>query len=196
MLSRMVQQMSSPRFGSEVAASLVLFICDGVLMSAMFRCKAMFQLRFGRDVSGVGMVHHVSVRQCLCIPLCRCNKRGAVGFCDDPRRLNVAITRPRRGLAVVCSPSTLQRGSDDWAAFFAWAETQAVAMQPHQLPPVPWSMDPFAARKTSGFGADQQQLRQSRTQQPTGLKTHQLAHEQGLLRGKSTGQRQCKVISF
>lgn len=54
----------------------------------------------------------------------RCNPRGTIGFVADPRRLNVAITRPRRGLVVVGSPRTLVAKSQEWQEFFEWAEEQ------------------------------------------------------------------------
>jgi hypothetical protein len=68
---------------------------------------------------------------------------------SDPRRLNVAITRPRRGLVVVCSPDTLSRGSSDWAAFVDCCEEKGWIAGPQQLPTAPWQqegVDPFAAR--------------------------------------------------
>ncbi|KAJ9527312.1 hypothetical protein QJQ45_025540, partial [Haematococcus lacustris] len=54
----------------------------------------------------------------------RCNRASRVGFVADPRRLNVAITRPRRGLVVVGCSHTLAAGSDDWAAFVRHCEEQ------------------------------------------------------------------------
>ena len=41
----------------------------------------------------------------------RSNKDGSIGFVADLRRLNVAITRPRRGLVIVSNPATLKAGS-------------------------------------------------------------------------------------
>lgn len=43
----------------------------------------------------------------------RNNEKKALGFVQDPRRLNVAITRPRRALVVLGAPNMLRR-DDNW----------------------------------------------------------------------------------
>ena len=48
--------------------------------------------------------------EAVIVSLVRSNRRRAVGFLADARRLNVAMTRARRHLALVCDPSTV--GSD------------------------------------------------------------------------------------
>lgn len=53
----------------------------------------------------------------------RCNPEGRVGFLADERRLNVAITRPRRGLVVVGHQATLAH-DPNWAAWMAWVAAQ------------------------------------------------------------------------
>jgi AAA domain len=78
----------------------------------------------------------------------RCNSAGRIGFLADRRRLNVALTRPRRGLVVVCSPETLAAGSLDWRAFVDEAMRHGVLVGPEALPVAPWqaagiSFDPF-----------------------------------------------------
>lgn len=57
----------------------------------------------------------------------RCNPRGRVGFLADARRLNVALTRARRGLVVVGDAATL--GHDPvWRAWLAWARREGVVV--------------------------------------------------------------------
>ena len=51
----------------------------------------------------------------------RSNARGEIGFLSDRRRLNVAITRARRGLVMVGHPQTPRRDGT-WRAWLDWAE--------------------------------------------------------------------------
>jgi hypothetical protein len=88
--------------------------------------------------------------------VCRCNQQGRIGFVSDRRRLNVAITRPRRGLVVVCSPETLEKGSDDWAAFMSWCRERQWFASPRIVPAAPWQLqglDPFAAGQGDGVSS-------------------------------------------
>jgi len=51
----------------------------------------------------------------------RCNSRRNLGFLSDARRMNVAITRARRGLVVIGSESTLET-SPHWKAWLNWVK--------------------------------------------------------------------------
>lgn len=57
----------------------------------------------------------------------RCNPEGNLGFVSDKRRLNVAITRPRRGLIIVGSPIMLQR-DPTWKQWLTWVHCQGAVV--------------------------------------------------------------------
>jgi regulator of nonsense transcripts 1 len=58
----------------------------------------------------------------------RSNASRRVGFLSDARRLNVAITRAKRGLIVVGDARTLL-ADGVWAAWLRWAVQQGVAAE-------------------------------------------------------------------
>jgi regulator of nonsense transcripts 1 len=58
----------------------------------------------------------------------RSNPSRRVGFLSDARRLNVAITRAKRGLVVVGDARTL-RADGVWAAWLEWAAQQGVIVE-------------------------------------------------------------------
>lgn len=57
----------------------------------------------------------------------RSNNKGKVGFLGDWRRLNVAITRAKRGLIVLGDPRTL-RYDPHWGAYLKWAQKHGCVM--------------------------------------------------------------------
>lgn len=50
------------------------------------------------------------------ISLVRSNEEGNIGFCSEPTRINVSITRAKRGLIIVGSASTFLKTFNYWGA--------------------------------------------------------------------------------
>jgi len=63
----------------------------------------------------------------------RCNVNGQVGFLKDWRRLNVAITRAKRGLVIIGHAPTLAAGDKYWAALVAHAQAQGCMLHSADL---------------------------------------------------------------
>ncbi|CAN0516328.1 unnamed protein product, partial [Ectocarpus sp. 8 AP-2014] len=88
----------------------------------------------GRKRGGGGLPEIASVdgyqgreKEVIILSAVRSNRGGRVGFLADWRRLNVAITRARRGVVVVGDPDTLKRDRH-WRAFLQWCERRGAAM--------------------------------------------------------------------
>ncbi len=83
----------------------------------------------------------------------RAGRGGSLGFVSDARRLNVMLTRARRGLIVVGEPRTLVR-SRHWADWLQWVEmTGSVCAPPGwRMPPRP--PDRHARREESSGSED------------------------------------------
>ena len=76
------------------------------------------EVRIGTVDSFQGQEEDVVILSCV-----RGSKKGGIGFVDDPRRMNVAITRPRQALWICGNATTLSRSSEDWAALVDWCKS-------------------------------------------------------------------------
>lgn len=66
-----------------------------------------------------GLVVACREKDLILMSAVRSNRHGKVGFLGDWRRLNVAITRAKRGIIVFGDPRTLQHDRH-WAAYLRW----------------------------------------------------------------------------
>jgi predicted DNA helicase len=68
-------------------------------------------------------------KEVVFVSLVRSNDRGAIGFLNEPRRFNVALTRARRKAVVVGDASTVAAG-DVFDAFIQYAEQEGGVVRP------------------------------------------------------------------
>tara|TARA_B100000902_G_C27253627_1_gene886644 strand:- start:1089 stop:1478 length:390 start_codon:yes stop_codon:yes gene_type:complete len=64
-------------------------------------------------------------KEVIILSTVRSNPEGEIGFLDDSRRLNVAITRAKRGLIVIGDQNTL-RNQRDWDFWLTWAQERSL----------------------------------------------------------------------
>lgn len=133
-------------FENEAEASQVALICKSLLdrglpcaqlgvvtpygaqVRLIRRKLQQFGIPVGRERDGVE-VNSVDgfqgrEKDAIVMSTVRASLGGGIGFVADWRRANVAFTRARRGLVVLCHPPTLARDARTWLPWLHWAREQ------------------------------------------------------------------------
>jgi AAA domain len=92
-------------------------------------------------------------KQVIVLSAVRSNARGSVGFLSDWRRLNVAITRAKRGVVIVGDPRTL-RNDPHWSAYMQWCKGHGVIVSAESLFPVQRSSSSSSSTDTDSSATD------------------------------------------
>ena len=67
-------------------------------------------------------------RDVIILSMVRSNAKGHLGFITDRRRINVALTRARDGLIIVCNTRMLLEDKRTWYSYLLWARSQQVIL--------------------------------------------------------------------
>lgn len=120
--------------GGDVQSAALLTPYNGQVRELQRRFSGSRQLAAFEGMVDISSVDGYQGREAdvIVMSTVRCNRHGRLGFVTDPRRLNVAISRPRRGLVIVGSPETLKANSN-WLEWLEWVRNQNAILHSDDL---------------------------------------------------------------